>query len=243
MSATPQPMLSAGTADLAAARSGAPDFDGLAHAYRWMEYLSFGPMLMRCRTEFLGRLGRCRKALVIGDGDGRFTARLLDANAEVRISAVDASTAMLRALLRRAGRNSGRVKTEVADARSWAPASSTRCDLIVTHFFLDCLTTSEVRSLAFKLRGAAAPNALWVVSEFAVPATLFGCLAARPLVYALYVAFGLLTGLNIRTLPDYAAALAEAGFSLVAQRKRIFGLLTSEIWTLAAQANAAPPVE
>lgn len=219
------PLLSSKTRE-----GGAPTFDKLARAYRWMEYLSFGPSLSRCRTEFLADLSHCRNALVIGEGDGRFTARLLAASPEIRANAIDASPAMLHALALRAGKDAERVRAEVADARAWQPANSGPYDLVVTHFFLDCLTTAEVRSLAEKIRSAAAPNTLWVVSEFAVPRTLFGRIVGRPLISALYLAFGILTGLRIRTLPDHAGALAHAGFRLTRRRKRLCGLLVSELW-------------
>ncbi|HTW80160.1 MAG TPA: class I SAM-dependent methyltransferase [Terracidiphilus sp.] len=208
-----------------------PDFDRLVRAYRWMEYLSFGPALMRTRIAFLAKVAGCRDALIFGDGDGRFTARLLGTNPAIRIDAIDASPAMLRALVRRAGRNAPRVHTEVVDARAWHPAKSEPYDLIVSHFFLDCLTTAEIQPLAAKIRAASAPDALWIISEFAVPRSWFGRVVAGPVVTALYFTFGLLTGLRIRSLPDHAGALATAGFRLVARRTSLAGLLTSELWT------------
>ena len=210
----------------------APNFDKLAGVYRWMEYLSFGPALWRCRIEFLSNLACCRNALVIGDGDGRFTARLLAVNSAIRIDAVDASPAMLRALVHRAGQNAARVQSEVADARAWQPKNAEPYDLVVTHFFLDCLTTAEARTLAARIRAAAAPESMWVLSEFAVPRSRFGRLIARPLVAALYRAFGLLTRLEVHTLPEYDEALAEAGFRIGRRRVRLWGLLVSELWTI-----------
>ncbi len=47
-----------------------PNFNRLAQIYRWLEYLSFGPFLWRCRIRFLPDLAHCRRALVLGDGDG-----------------------------------------------------------------------------------------------------------------------------------------------------------------------------
>ena len=128
----------------------APNFDRLAGIYQWVEALSFGPWLWRCRWAFPGEMRDRKRALVLGDGDGRFTARLLHENPVVEIDALDGSPAMLTALVRRAGVNRHRVRTQVADLRSWSPQLSARpggrdYDLVVTHFFLDCLTMSEVR--------------------------------------------------------------------------------------------------
>lgn len=206
------------------------DFDRLAWVYRWMEYASFGPLLWWCRRAFLDELTSCRKAAVFGDGDGRFTARLLTANATIEVDAVDASEAMLRSLMRRAGGNVGRVRTHCTDARAWRPASPPY-DLIVTHFFLDCLTTNEARALAVTMRSSVAPGARWIISEFAEPDSRLRHAAAHAIVWLLYRAFGLLTGLGVRTLPDHRVALRDAGFALEKSRTRLGGLLVSELWT------------
>ena len=211
-----------------AVNSVAPDFNHLARIYRWMEWLTFGPFLQRCRTTFLSNLQQRRRGLVLGDGDGRFTSRLLRTNAHIVVDAVDASEAMLSQLARCASPNSSRVHTHFADARTFQPPHE--YDLIATHFFLDCLTTSEIKLLASRLRRHAAPDVLWVVSEFAIPANFYGRSIARPLISALYLAFRLLTRLRIRELPNHHVALAQTGWSLVHQQKRLAGLLISELW-------------
>ncbi len=214
-------------------RPSTPNFDHLAPLYRWMEWFSFGPWLWLCRRAFLPNLTDRRHALVIGDGDGRFTASLLGTNPAVRIHAIDASPAMLRSLERRAGPHQSSVTTLATDARIWQPSGPVSYDLVATHFFLDCLTTAEIGSLAASIRPALAPGATWVVSEFAIPPTWFGRLIAQPIVYVLYLAFGWLTGLRIRCLPDHRAALSDSGFTLLEIRPRLCGLLISELWILA----------
>jgi len=210
-----------------------PNFDRLAKPYRWMEFLTFGPFLWWCRCTYLSELGACSRALVLGCGDGRFSARLLNESQTIHIDAVDASSAMLHALEQRAGSNAVRVRIQLADVRNWQPPFpivAPPYDLIVTHFLLDCLTTEEVQNLATRLRHNATPSALWLVSEFAVPSNWFGRLVARPLVGALYLIFGQLTGLNLRSLPDHPTALKAAGFALDKRRTRLGGLLASELW-------------
>jgi len=106
--------------------------------------------------------------------------------------------------------------------------------LVVAHFFLDCLSTREVFTLVERIRHILAPGALWIVSEFAVPPGWFGRLIAEPIVRSLYLAFGLLTGLRPRALPDHASALRTAGFTPIERRTRLGGLLVSELWTAGA---------
>jgi len=209
----------------------APDFNRLAPFYRWMEWFTFGPFLWKCRCAFLPEIACKQSALILGDGDGQFTARLLRSNPHITVDAVDASDAMLRQLMHRAQRNSARVRTRVADVRHLSLSAAASFDLVVTHFFLDCLATCDVEMLAMKIRSQLAPGAAWIVSEFAIPENFYGKFFAAPLISALYFAFACLTGLSIRRLPNHRHALREAGFLLSSERAWLGGLLVSELWT------------
>lgn len=207
-------------------------FDRVARVYRAMEYLSFGPMLERCRFAHLPALNLVRRALVIGDGDGRFTARLLDSNPSVQIDAIDASPAMLRLLERRAARRGAppRTRTFCADARSFTPHLR-NYDLVVTHFFLDCLSAAETADLIRRIRLHLAPGARWLVSEFQVPEqSRLRSACARSLIAILYTAFRLLTGLSIRTIPPWRELLRQSGFSPAATQALLGEVLVSELW-------------
>jgi len=210
--------------------SPAPDFNALAGPYRWLEYLSFGPYLQRSRKQFLPQLASCQSALVLGDGDGRFTAALLRANSSIRVHAVDASPAMLRALMRRAGPNHSRLSTERADIRRWSPDRKNNYDLVATHFFLDCLTTAEVADLAIRVTPSTIACAAWVFSDFAIPPSLYGRMVAAPLVSLLYLTFRLLTHLEPQALPDHNTVLNTAGWALQSQHSRLGGLILSQLW-------------
>jgi hypothetical protein len=137
---------------------------------------------------------------------------------------------MLEALVYRASSDAARVRVFHADVRQWQPENPPY-DLIFSHFLLDCLTTVEVQSLAATLARAVSHNSQWIVSEFAVPANWFGRLVARPTVWALYRAFGWLTGLKVRSLPNHFLALRQAGFILQKRKRCLGGLLISELWS------------
>jgi SAM-dependent methyltransferase len=218
----------------------APDFNRLARIYRWLEYFSFGPFLWRCRIHFLPLLSSCRQALILGDGDGRFTARLLRENRHIAVHAIDGSPRMIDALQKAAAPYRGRITTEVADLRNWSPPRSTQRDLIVSHFFLDCLTSGEVASLTRRLASSLNPDALWLVSEFTIPNTTFGRMIATPLVASLYRVFRLLTGLGPQSLPNYSHAMAQSGWILEQEHKHLCGLLISQVWLLQQSIPASP---
>lgn len=211
------------------ARDSAANFDPVARPYRWMEYVTFGRALERCRNHFLPRLAECRSALVLGDGDGRFLGRLLAANPGLRADAVDSSRAMLCLLEHRANRvgSGSRLHTHHANALSFWPQRS--YDLVVTHFFLDCFTETDIDGLCARIVPYLEPRGLWVVSDFRIPAGAMEW-SARATVRLLYFAFRLLTGLQTSSLPDHAAALTSAGLTRIAQHHSLAGLLTCELW-------------
>jgi SAM-dependent methyltransferase len=212
-----------------------PSFDLVAKPYHWMEHLTFGRALWRCRMHFLPELASCRSALILGDGDGRFTAALLGTYAHIHVDAVDSSAAMLDLLqkgaLAAAPDASARLRTHHADALAFAHALAPNAayDLIVTHFFLDCLTQPEVDSLALAVAPHLQPGALWLVSDFRIPPGVMQW-PARALVRSLYFAFRILTGLRTTHLPDHAAALTAMGFTRNAQKLSLMGMLTTELW-------------
>lgn len=185
-------------------------------------------MLERCRFYRLAQLVNARRGLVLGDGDGRFLARLLRKNPRIQVDAVDLSPAMLQLLSKRVDACAqGRATLHCADAREFNPTAA--YDLVVTHFFLDCFTTDELRALASRIRCHLTPDARWVLSEFATPSGPMS-LPARFIVWSLYAAFGVMTGLQVRRLPDYSAALSGTGLLLSERRHWLGGLLVSELW-------------
>jgi SAM-dependent methyltransferase len=209
-----------------------PNFDRIARVYRWLEYFSFGPLLERCRFAQLSKLRNAKHALVLGDGDGRFLARLMGHNCHLIADVVDASatmTALSRARVEALG-SAGRVYFHHTDARDFLPAENCRYDLVVTHFFLDCLSEDEIAELSCRLRRHLAPRALWIVSEFAIPDERPVRLLARLLIRTLYLAFGWLTGLRTQRLPDYHSVLRNSGFTCENAEQFCGGILRSELW-------------
>jgi ubiquinone/menaquinone biosynthesis C-methylase UbiE len=210
-----------------------PNFDSLARVYRWMEYCSFGRMLERCRFHFLARCSRATNTLVLGDGDGRFTGRLLAINPTVQVEAVDASAAMLHVLRKRARRGSlhadSRLQTIQADLRQFTPQKE-HYDLVASHFFLDCLTDGEVKALIERLSQRMTQDAVWLVSEFAVPAKGWRRYGSRMLIRSLYFAFFVLTRLHVRQIPDYSSAFEANGFCRSEKAEYLGGMLITEVW-------------
>jgi ubiquinone/menaquinone biosynthesis C-methylase UbiE len=201
--------------------------DRIAPFYAAIEFAAFGRALEGRRRAMLGELAAARRALVLGDGDGRFLQDLLAANPSVRVDYIDLSHGMLTRARRRAG--SDRVTYVNGDARSVEFAASVY-DLIATHFFLDCFSAEELGELVPRVRRAAAPGARWVISEFRVPDNRWLAAPARAFIRLMYAFFGLTTGLQTRALTDHRPLLSCAGFKLRKEGRRLRGFLVSELW-------------
>ena len=207
-----------------------PNFDPIARLYRYAEYLTLGPLLQRTRTHFLPQLPPRHRALILGDGDGRFLAQLLTQQPHLQALAVDTSATMLHLLRHRCQPYIERIRTLQASALTITPPPDT--DLIVTHFFLDCLTQPELDTFTQTIAVHTAPGTLWLLSDFDLPSNPFLRPFAALYIRFLYFAFRILTGLRVTRLPDPQSALAAAGFTRLARHEFLCGLVYTEIWQL-----------
>ena len=197
--------------------------------------MSFGPWLGRCRNAQLVHLSGARHALLLGDGDGRFLARLLAANPTLTADVVDSSQAMLRLLdrrIRRCGPQARhRIRLHHADALRVEAHRKLRSDCF-----------SLLPRLLFP---PAAGATLCRRSSPCSPRRAMGHLGvrhspeclSRPISRAGSSVFSIersvcLPGFPFARLPDYATSLLRRGLAPSHDRRYLAGLLCSQIWTL-----------
>jgi ubiquinone/menaquinone biosynthesis C-methylase UbiE len=207
-------------------------FDILAPHYRWMESVSAGQKLQRCRTAFLSRVPRATNILILGEGNGRFLVECRRRFPQADITVVDASARMIelaRKRLARQGVTEDRIRFIHADALAWEPPA-VFFDLIVTHFFLDCFRADQLELLIPKLAGAAAPNVHWLLADFRAAAAGWRRGRSRVILWLMYRFFVAATRLSARTLTAPDDLLERYGFNLRARRIYDWELLHSDWW-------------
>jgi SAM-dependent methyltransferase len=211
--------------------------DGMAAYYELLEKLSFGDHLARRRSAYLEKLAGAQRAVLCGDGDGRFLAELLCANERVEVDYVELSGKMVELARRRIAwlgpEFLARVRFIVGDVRTFEGRSG-GYDLIVTHFFLDCFSEAELPAVVELVAKWRRPGAHWIVSDFHEEEAGIRRMWTRAVVRALYWGFWVLTGLSVTRLPNYKAALAATGALLCAEEARMGGLLHSSLWKFTA---------
>lgn len=215
-------------------------FDRIAPHYRWIEYSFAGHALQKCRTAFLDDLEAPSRVLILGEGDGRFLAKLLRRHPRAEVTCIDASAAMLDLARTRIGSvPAAPVEFVQADILTWTPPAA-GFDLIVTHFVLDCFPSEDLAAVVGKLAAAAAPGARWLVSDFQVPASGPAKWLARGVLHFLYAFFRRVASVNAGHLTPPDDFLRRAGFELRERRLHRWGLLHSDLWIPRAESARNP---
>ena len=208
------------------------NFDRLAVHYPWMEQVYAGGLMQRCRVAFLPRVIYCRRALLAGEGTGKFLAELLRNHPDAEVVCVEQSTSMIQQARRRLARERldiSRVRFEQADVLAWTPPPG-QFDLIVTNFFLDCFRLEQLERLIPMLARSAASGATWLVADFRLPENGWRRLRAAINLAALYAFFKLSTSLSANWLTPPDELLRTAGFELVERRLANFGFTHADCW-------------
>ena len=205
------------------------NIDRLAPWYRWLEYAAFGRALQQSRVMFFDRLATARRILVFGEGDGRALARLLAMAPLAQVDVVELSGAMIELARCRAGDQVNRVRFHQLDARGadWPDGSF---DAIVTLFFLDCFSDDELKALVPRIADRMSADAIWLITDFAIPSKGLRRWHALAWVNIMYVFFTATTALHTGSLPDIDSILLDDGFTLRNSFWRRAGLIRSEIW-------------
>lgn len=214
--------------------AGTMSFDRLAPFYRGLERGLAGSCLHRGRVMHLAALPVPRRALLLGEGHGRFLPELLRRFPEVEVTVVEGSAGMIaaaRVAVEEAGYSLERVKFVHADLRSWSPGNNDRFDLLAALYVFDSFTASELESLIARVGAAAAGGAYWLVADFRIPpAAGFARWRAWAIVTVLYRFFRWTVRLHAQELVSPDPFLERAGFALNGREVFEWGMLYSDLW-------------
>jgi ubiquinone/menaquinone biosynthesis C-methylase UbiE len=200
--------------------------DRIAPFYRFFERAAFGERLQRHRLAFQCAAEEKRRALILGDGDGRFTEALALSYPDLDMDCIELSAGMVEQARKRAG---SKVSITQGDVLEF-PFTRASYDLVFTHFFLDCFSASELERVITRVSEALTPEAVWVVSDFRRDRAGWRRIYTAAWLVTMYWFFAFATGLKTRRLPDYERALACAGFRKSKELMSADGLIVSQWW-------------
>jgi ubiquinone/menaquinone biosynthesis C-methylase UbiE len=174
-------------------------FCRIARVYNLLEKLVFKDALEKTRIACLDSISEAKRILLLGEGDGRFLAKLTSINPDCLVTVLDASPIMLAlAKTRVPTMFQGEIHFCKEDVTKF-PFPFEAFDAVVSHFFLDCFTEEMLSGLLEKLSSTLRPSGKWLIADFVEPSpnTLhslpqFLCLRI------LYAFFGLTCGIEAR---------------------------------------------
>jgi|MDTC01.1.fsa_nt_gb ubiquinone/menaquinone biosynthesis C-methylase UbiE len=210
-------------------------FDRIAPWYRWLETLRFGGLLQEARVAILHQwqAPAPKNVLVLGDGDGRFTAAARERWPEASITLVDASTQMMR--LARASMSPSEINTHfvVTPVETFLgeEIGDQRFDLLVSHFFLDCFHEETLERMLARLASLLDARGCWLVTDFQPNGTPW----QRFQVWLMYRFFRALTDIEARTLPSISDHLRQTGLTESQSARWVGGWIRSDLWRTTSQ--------
>jgi len=212
-------------------RTGSVSFCRFARAYNFLEKLVFKDALEKTRFACLDSIAEAKRILLLGEGDGRFLAKLTSINPDCLVTVLDASPIMLAlAKTRVSAKFQGEVHFCKEDATKFRFPFE-RFDAVVSHFFLDCFTEKTLSALLEKFSSTLRPNGKWLIADFVEPSpkTLhflpqFFCLRI------LYAFFRLTCGIEARSVVSPHKILRTHGMCESRCISFSNGLLTSLVF-------------
>lgn len=202
-------------------------YDFVAPFYPLLERLAFGGGLTEARSASVRPVASAERALLIGEGNGRFLAHCLKEKIGGSITVVDASKKMLSLVRSRIHGIKLETKLELihADFCEWRP-SEPDFDVVVTHFFLDLFRPESQRRIIEKITALSTAKTIWMnVDSRPVIQSRFH----RVIDWLQYRFDQLLSGIEADRHYDCAATIKECGWEVQEEQPSCGGTIFSQL--------------
>ena len=199
------------------------NFDFVAPYYDRLLKMVFGRSMFRGQTIFLSQISPDANVLVLGGGTGWLLAELLISNHSCKIWYIEASIKMLELTKARIGKSSQ--VTFIHGTQDTLPPD-VRYDVVVTNFFLDLFSRSELERVIPKIAASLRSKSAWHVCDF--NNTTWWHSAFLKVMYAF---FYLTAGLSADRLPNWRVTMKESGFSEIKTRTFFNGFIVNSVLT------------
>lgn len=207
-------------------------FDNLAPWYSFLEAITFGSFLQKCRVALLPQVLDARQVLILGEGDGRFLEAFARENSHGTVDCLDKSPALLARAenrLQKIPTATGRIHFLQGDAQLH-PFPTGKYDLVICNFFLDCFTAREITKILGTIKGALQPKGRILIGDFKRPGGMLFSIIANPLLAIMHLFFRITTGISATRLENLDPFLHENGFLPLEKKDLLFGFLQSSLW-------------
>ena len=198
------------------------NFNKITPFYDGLVKLFFGDSIQSATNYYLDLIPANSKILILGGGTGQLLDELNRFASGSDVTYVDTSQRMLeQAKLRNYENLSVKYLCQSA-----FEVEQEQFDVIITPFFLDLFTNTELQVLSSRLGGFLSKGGYWLFSDFVDSGKIHQKLFIR----FLYLLFNFACGVKSTKLPDYGIVFGNDVFSLISDRLSSRGLITSRIY-------------
>jgi len=207
-------------------------YDRLTNIYQLLETLVFTNNLHKARIAHIDQLKDAQTILILGEGDGRFLKELLELNPNCNVDCLDKSAAMLLATQKRLTKQNiatTNINFIHADALSHIYKQDSY-DAIVSLFFLDNFTSSQLEGLIPQLVSSLKQDGKWFMADFQQPQKGIMKYLGHGLLWGMYHFFRWQTDISARALVNPKPFLAKE-MAVTFSKYYFASLLYSEVWS------------
>ncbi|MCH6255820.1 class I SAM-dependent methyltransferase [Puniceicoccaceae bacterium K14] len=206
-------------------------FDTIAPSYSFFEKFVFGNALQKARSFGLKSINReITRALLVGDGNGRFAVKLMKAFPNCQVVSVDSSPRMLELSIIRINKepavNPANFTSITQDIRG-IEFPENDFDFIGLHFILDCFSTKDCNALLRSANGWLNPLGFLSYADFEIPPKQPMRFISRSFIAFLYAAFKVTSNTQTRNLPEIEW---PPNLVMNSQYNQIGGMLCSKLF-------------
>lgn len=200
-------------------------FDILAPVYDKLARFFFGSEITRAQLHFLDHAASTQQVLIIGGGTGDLAKALLDRFADINITYIETSAAMIARSTEKCSAHLERIQFVQGTVDTIA---DDKCfQIVITPFFLDMFPNGDVDDLVKTITCGMDPGGKWIATDFTNSPKIFH----RLMLWTMYRFFRTLCGIHARALPAWEKAL-ENRMSLRASKDFYSGFIRSCVYVI-----------
>ena len=207
-------------------------FNKLAPFYGFFSAVISLNKIHKSQLWFLTKKDKYKNAIIIGGGDGKFLAEAVKKGLAEHYFYIDFSSNMLQMAKTRIEKENPdylRSITFVCGLFNEVPLRQ-KFDLVVTSYFLDCLSQNEFLIAMHKINAHLSENGTWFFSDFNIPRDNFRKILAKLTIRFIYLIFNFICHWNLKQLPDFTNEFNKYPLTVIAEKYFLGGLLVSRIY-------------
>lgn len=210
----------------------AEGFNKIAPFYHAVSMICSLNRIHKSQMWLLSKKMKFSKTLIVGGGDGKFLLEAMKQGLSEQYYYVDLSGAMIKLAQRKIEKQLPLFLDSVVficGSHQDIP-NNQKFDLIITPYFLDCLSDHELSLLMANLHAQLTIGGTWFFADFNIPKDKTRSFIFKNIIQLLYRILNLFCDLEVNSLPDFKKEFCKYKFTLLHEKYFLGGLLVSRIY-------------